>query len=97
MQSVIHRCSRIPIQTIEREPALRAKWNATPPSAGSDSVAGSRSNFVLTVARAQMGKADLKLPENGGILAITFSACFYKLTLLAGTFKQRGSFTPAVD
>jgi hypothetical protein len=47
--------------------------------------------------RERNGKADLKLAEIDVGLAIRFSAYFYKLTLPAGTFKQRGSSNPAVD
>jgi hypothetical protein len=47
--------------------------------------------------RERNGKADLRLPEIDVGLAIKFSAYFYKLTLPAGTSKQRGSFNPAVD
>ena len=47
--------------------------------------------------RERNAKADLQLPEIDVGLAIAFSAYFYKLTLPAGTFKQRGHFNPAVD
>jgi hypothetical protein len=47
--------------------------------------------------RERNGKANLQLPEIDADLTSKFSAYFYKLTLPAGTFKQRGHFKPAVD
>ena len=81
----------------KREPTLRAKWkrDAAPRRFGLRS--GDPVEFRLDSCASAMGKADLKLPENDVGLAIKFSAYFYKLTLPAGTFKQRGSFNPAVD